>query len=98
MWIISPKACREFWEKHPESESALRQWVRTVRFQQWSSFAELRRIYPSADLYGKCIIFNVGGNKYRVIAAVHFNTKMLYIRHVLTHAEYDRGAWKSDCE
>lgn len=98
MWVISPKRCRVFWAKHPASRKPLESWLRAVEIAQWNSFAELREIFASADLYGRCIVFNAGGNKYRIIAAVHFNTKKIYVRHVLTHAEYDKGAWKAECE
>lgn len=55
-------------------------------------------MFASADQYHRVVIFNVGGNKYRVIAAVHYNRRKVYIRHVLTHAEYSRGDWKADCQ
>ena len=56
------------------------------------------KVYSHADLVGSCIVFNVGGNNYRIIAAIHFNTQTVFILHVLTHPEYDRGKWKSSCE
>jgi len=59
----------------------------------FGSFAELRRVFSSADQVGKFTIFNIGGNKYRLIAAIHYNRKKVYIRHILTHAEYDLGRW-----
>jgi mRNA interferase HigB len=60
------------------------------------NLAELRALFPSADLVDQWIVFNVGGNHYRVITAIHFNRGKVYIRHVLTHAEYDRGRWKQE--
>ena len=57
-------------------------------------FAELRETFPSADMVDDLTIFNVGGNKYRLIAAIPFNRRRVYVRHVLTHADYDRGEWK----
>lgn len=51
--------------------------------------------FPHADKVGKFTVFNVGGNKVRLIAAIHYNRGKIYIRHVLTHREYDKGAWKS---
>jgi len=58
------------------------------------SFADLRDTFPMADKVGNLIVFNIGGNKYRLIASIHFNRNKVYIRHVLTHSEYDKGAWK----
>ena len=56
--------------------------------------AELRKTFASADRVGDKVVFNIGGNKYRLIAAVHFSRGKLYIRDILTHAEYDQGGWK----
>jgi len=58
------------------------------------SFAELKRVFRSVDKVGKFTVFDIGGNKFRLIAAVHYNRKKVYIRHVLTHAEYDSDKWK----
>jgi mRNA interferase HigB len=94
MHIISEKKLREFWEKRPDAEEPLRAWIRVTRRAGWKSFAEVRSVYARADLVGPLVVFNIGGNKYRLIAAIHFNRGKVYIRHVLTHAEYDRGGWK----
>jgi len=59
-----------------------------------SNFAELKKIFPSADKVGNLIVFNIAGNKVRLIAAIHYNTQCLYIRHVLTHKDYDKEKWK----
>ena len=94
MHVISRKALRDFWRKHPDAETALRRWADIVETGQFESFEELRAAFPSADKVGDLIVFNIGGNKYRLIASIHFNRGKVYIRHVLTHPEYDRGAWK----
>ena len=60
----------------------------------WQSFADVRAVYAKADQVGQFTVFNVGGNKYRLLAAIHYNRAKVYVRHVLTHAEYDRGEWK----
>src|SRR4030095_9893197 len=92
--IITRKTLIQFWGKHPDSQMALRRWFKIVQKTEFSSFAELRQVFPSADKVDHWIIFNIGGNKYRLITSVHFNRGKVYIRHVLTHAEYDRGDWK----
>jgi len=94
MHSISRRALREFWEKHPDSKSSLMRWFKIVQKTDFDSFASLRKVFPSADKVDQWIVFNIGGNKYRLIASVHFNRNKVYIRHVLTHAEYDRGVWK----
>jgi mRNA interferase HigB len=92
--IISRKALIQFWEKHPDSKTALARWFKVVETTEFQSFNELRIIFPSADKVEDWIVFNIGGNKYRLIASVHFNRGKVYIRYILTHAEYDRGDWK----
>jgi mRNA interferase HigB len=96
MHIITRKTLIQFWEKHPESQTALIRWFKIVQKTEFNSFAELRQVFPSADKLDHWIIFNIGGNKYRLITSIHFNRGKVYIRHVLTHAEYDRGDWKND--
>lgn len=95
MHIISRKMLREFWQRHPDSETALARWFKIVRLSEFDSFQDLRAVFPSADKVGDLVVFNIGGNKYRLITAVHFNRGKVYIRHVLTHEEYSKGTWKS---
>lgn len=94
MHIISRKTLKQFWEQYPDSQSSLSRWYKIVDKMEFSGFGELRQTFPSADKVGDLIVFNIGGNKYRLIASIHFNRNKVYIRHVLTHAEYDKGAWK----
>lgn len=94
MRIISIKALRQFWEQYPDSKLALTRWFKIVRHITFRGFSELRTTFPSVDKVGKWIVFNIGGNKYRLIAVIHFNRGTVYIRHVLTHQEYDKGSWK----
>ena len=94
MHIITRKRLLEFAEKHPGSSVSLDVWYRIVKNTKITNFSELRQIFPSADKVGDLTVFNIGGNKIRLIAAVHYNTQCLYIRHVLTHKEYDKEKWK----
>ena len=94
MHVITRKRLNDFAEKHPGARTALAHWYRLMKRGTYRSFAELRETFPSADLVGKLTVFNVGGNKVRLIAALHFNRGKVYIRAVLTHKEYDTGAWK----
>ena len=93
MHVITRKRLNEFADKHPETESALSRWYQVVKKRNFNSFAELRQSFPSADQVGKLTVFNIGGNKVRLIAAVHYNRKKVYIRGV-THEEYDENKWK----
>jgi mRNA interferase HigB len=65
-----------------------------MKRRNFASFAELRSFFPAADRVGKLTVFNIGGNKGRLVAAMHYNRRRVYIRAVLTHAEYDAGTWK----
>ncbi len=94
MHVISRKALREFWQRHPDSESALSRWFKIMNRSGFSSFDALRTTFPSADKVGDLIVFNIRGNKYRLIASVHFNRGKVYIRHLLTHRDYERETWK----
>ena len=95
MHVISKKALREFWGKYPDSQIPLRRWFKLITKSSFGNFTELRAVFPSVDLVDDLTVFNIGGNKYRLITAVHFNRGKVYIRHVLTHEEYDRGGWKT---
>ena len=94
MHVISRKALLEFSRRHPDSAMALRAWYRIMVNSRFGSFGELRRTFPSVDRVGDKYVFNIGGNKVRLIAAIHFNRQKVYVRHVLTHAEYDKEKWE----
>ena len=94
MHIITRKRLLEFAQKHPDCAHALESWYRIIKLTNFNTFIELRRVFPSADQVEKFTVFNIGGNKIRLIAAIHYNIHRVYIRHVLTHAEYDKNKWK----
>jgi mRNA interferase HigB len=96
MPVISEKTLREFWRLHPEAEIPLRSWLRAAEHAEWEKFSDVRRHYRSADQVGKFTVFNIGGNKFRLIVDIHFNRGKLYVRSVLTHQDYDRNKWKED--
>jgi mRNA interferase HigB len=94
MHIVTRKRLNDFAEKHPETKSGLQVWYQIVKKEEFKNFNEVRKKFPSADQVGALTVFNIGGNKARLIAAIHYNRKKLYIRSVLTHKEYDEGKWK----
>lgn len=94
MRVISHRRIIDFAGIHKESAKPLQVWYRIISHSKYASFTEIKKTFPSADIVGKLTVFNIGGNKYRLIAVVHYNTQIVYIRHILTHREYDRGAWK----
>jgi mRNA interferase HigB len=95
MHIISRKKLRDFCKDHPEAEEPLNHWYLATRRAQWRNFADLRETFGSADQVEKFVVFNIGGNKYRLIVHIYFTDAVILIRHVLTHEDYDRGAWKA---
>lgn len=97
MHIISRKTLLEFAKKHPASYQPLDDWYRTARKATWQSIADVREVFPHADAVGDCTIFNIGANKYRLITRISYEKKVIFIRHVLTHFEYDKGSWKNEC-
>ena len=94
MHVIAKPALIEFWEKHPDAESPLQAWFRTMESETFVDFIELRATFASADYVDGLTVFNIGGNKYRLIVAIHYNRHKVFVRAVLTHAEYDLGKWK----
>ncbi|MCP4167705.1 MAG: type II toxin-antitoxin system HigB family toxin [Chloroflexi bacterium] len=95
MHVISRKALRHFWERHPDSRISLSRWFKIMQRNEFESFDALRATFPSADLVGDFVVFNIGGNKYRLIASIHFNRARVYVRHILTHDAYNLGRWKT---
>lgn len=94
MRIITRKRLNQFAEKHPNTKSALQNWYKQAKTKEIKSFVDLRKVFGSADQVGKLTVFNIGGNKVRLIAAIHYNRQIIYIRAILTHKEYDEGKWK----
>ena len=94
MHVISKRALKEFWAKHPGSERPLEVWFRAIRRSSYKTWNELRGTFPTADKVGDKVVFNIGGNKYRLITVIHFNRGKVFVRDVLTHKEYDEGRWK----
>jgi mRNA interferase HigB len=101
MHIISKTTLKQFLAKHPTAEMGLRAWYKITTHSQWQHFDDVRRTFPHADLVGQLTVFNIGGNKYRLITKIVFakkegGTGKVYIRRVLTHAEYSKDNWKKD--
>jgi len=92
--VITRKRLNDFAKKHPSAKSAVQHWYELIKHKNFKSFSELRETFHSADQVGKLTVFNIGGNKVRLITAIHYNRRKVYIRAVLTHEEYDEGRWK----
>jgi mRNA interferase HigB len=94
MHIITHSRILQAQAAHPDSTTALEQWYRQTKRAAWRNFAEVKAMFPAVDKVGDKYVFDVGGNKLRLIAAIHFNAGKVFIRAVLTHKDYDKGAWK----
>ncbi len=101
MRIVKEQFLRDMAEAYPKAAGYLVAWVRTVQGATWRSLAELRSSYPATDMVrvssGRPVmVFNVCGNTYRLIVAIHFDRQMAYTLRFLTHAEYSKGQWKDE--
>jgi len=91
MHVISYKRIREFIQEHPDSSIQLRSWYRRLMRLRPSNIHELRRVFPGVDYVGNYrYVFNIKGNRYRVVAKILFTTQIVYIRFVGTHVQYDQ--------
>ena len=91
MRIISRKKIREFWEKHSDARLALESWYADAKKANWNTPSDIKDVYKNASfMASNRVVFNIKGNKYRLVAAVQFEYGIVYIRFVGTHKEYDR--------
>lgn len=94
MHVIAKCALVEFWTKRKDAKAPLEAWYRIARSDVFRDFNHLKSVFGSVDYVDGLTVFDIGGNKYRLIAAIHYNRRKLYIRSILTHVEYSRGGWK----
>jgi mRNA interferase HigB len=99
MRIIKPATVRSWAVEYAEAAGALERWMNLIEDAEWKNLAEIRTVISSADEVTvhsgrRVVVFNIGGNKYRLIAAVHYNTQIVYAMLFMTHAEYNKGRWK----
>lgn len=101
MRVIAKPRLRKFWETkgQEDAEKPLLNWWKVVNNDQlsWESFADIRRTFAHPDVFKDCVIFNIGGNKYRLIAKVRYRKHLVFVVKILTHEEYDLGIWKAEC-
>lgn len=91
MRVISRRRLREFWERYPDAKEPLSAWFKWMRTKTYSMPAEVRRDFPTASFIKDTkTVFNIGGNKYRLVVDMRYDLGRVYVRHVLTHPEYDR--------
>jgi mRNA interferase HigB len=95
MKIVSNSALRAFATDHPQAQAPLQGWRRVIEKNRFANWAELKAAFNAVDKVGELAVFDIGGNKYRLIAYIRFEKQIVYIKAVLTHRDDDKGAWKS---
>ena len=96
MHVITKRSIVESKAVFPQCASALDGWYKIISSNAFGSFAELKMSFNSVDKVGNLYVFDIGGNKLRLIASIHFNRQKIYIRNILTHKEYDKGNWRNE--
>jgi mRNA interferase HigB len=101
MRVISKARLRNFWQQPGcrDAEGPLRAWYTHTNSKtvSWHSWSDLKADYGSASIVGNCVVFNIGGNKYRLIARVLYQSQKVFVLRVMTHAEYDKNQWQKEC-
>ena len=101
MRVISKRRLREFWEKYPDARLPLEAWFKVAERADWSDFQSVRSTFSSASgVPLRCgitaIVFNIGGNKFRLVTRIEYPFHVVYVKMVLTHRQYDTDKWKDD--
>lgn len=92
--VVGHRKLQQFWHRHADCESSLRAWYRIVSSRSWRNLVELRETFPHADPVDDFTVFNIKGNRYRLITKIDYERQRVYVREVLTHAQYDRNRWR----
>jgi mRNA interferase HigB len=96
MHVISYRRLREYAEKHANIRDALDSWYKISTKLVWENLIEVQAVFPKAEAVGNFTVFNIKGNSYRLIVSIDYERKLIYVKYVLTHAEYDKEQWKND--
>ncbi|MEH2316667.1 type II toxin-antitoxin system HigB family toxin [Nostoc sp.] len=96
MHIISFRILRKYAENHADCQEALSNWYKVATKAKWSNLVEVQQIFLKAEAVGNFTVLNIKGNKYRLIVSIDYQGQLIYIKYILTHAEYDKENWKDD--
>lgn len=99
--VIKPTTVRAFERRHPRASASLERWLDVTEAAHWQNLHEVRRVFRSADevrvASGRTVvIFNIGGNAFRLITAIHYNRQLVFVLRFMTHAEYSKDRWKDE--
>jgi len=97
MKVVNYEVLQKFARKHARSRSSLDTWYEATLKTIWRNFDDVKKTFRAADIYGDCTIFDIAGNKYRLIGIINYDLEQVYIETILTHSEYDRDKWKKNC-
>jgi mRNA interferase HigB len=91
MHIITRSRLVAFGQRHADAEKALRDWVRVMHRKRYAEHLQVKQDFPTADFIGpRKVVFNICGNRYRLVVDMRYDLGRIYVRHVVTHVEYDR--------
>jgi len=101
MRVVKPSRIRAMAQNYPLAAESLMAWLKIVRVADWKNLHQVRETYPGADGVvvgsGRVVtVFNIGGNKYRLLVAIHYQWSMVYVLRFITHVEYDKNKWKAE--
>jgi mRNA interferase HigB len=94
MHVISKSAWRDVVAKDPTLEQPIGAWHKVAQSAEWKNIVEVRKTYPHADFVEPYTVFNIKGDAYRLVVKIEYRWQMIFVKHLLTHAEYDKGGWK----
>lgn len=100
MNIVNYEKVRKFTKKHADAREPFERWRKMTEAATWRSHEDVKRDFPAADKYKACTVFDIGGNKYRLITKINYDVdvQIVNVREAMTHAEYDKDKWKGHCE
>lgn len=96
MHVISYRRLREYGETHADCCEVLDNWFKVAQKANWSNLVAVQAVFPTAEAVENFTVFNIKGNKYRLIVSIDYEKQVIYIKYVFTHAEYDKEQWKND--
>ena len=96
MHVIGFRILREYAQNHADCQEALNNWYKVAIKARWSKLVEVQQVFPKAEAVSNFTVFNIKGNKYRLIVSIDYEGQLIYIKYILTHAKYDKDKWKND--
>ena len=96
MHVISFSRLREFGRRYADSQNVLDNWFKVTSKANWTDLLEVQSVFPTAEAVEEFTVFNIKGNRYRLIVSIDYQKQLIYIKYILTHADYDKEKWKND--